>query len=88
MANPEHLQILKQGVAAWNAWRDQHRDITPDLTEVHLTHAHLFEANLTGTNFSKANLLAANLAGSTLTGATLTGAKPRHDLLYASASVS
>ena len=74
MANPEHLQILKQGVAAWNAWRDQHRDITPDLTEVHLTHAHLFEANLTGTNFSKANLLAANLAGSTLTGATLTGA--------------
>jgi hypothetical protein len=32
MANPEHLQILRQGVKAWNAWRRQHRDITPDLS--------------------------------------------------------
>jgi hypothetical protein len=31
MANPEHLEILKQGVMAWNQWRDQHRDIWPDL---------------------------------------------------------
>ena len=25
MANPWHLEILKQGVKAWKAWRDQHR---------------------------------------------------------------
>ena len=31
MANPEHLQLLQQGVAAWNAWRHDNRDITPDL---------------------------------------------------------
>ena len=24
MANPEHLEILKQGVKVWNAWREEH----------------------------------------------------------------
>ena len=28
MANPEHLQILQPDGAAWNVWREQHRDIT------------------------------------------------------------
>ena len=31
MANPEHLKILKQGVAAWNKWRLENRLIVPDL---------------------------------------------------------
>ena len=33
MAPTEHLQILQQGVEAWNAWRQQNRDIRPVLPE-------------------------------------------------------
>lgn len=32
MANPEHIEILKQGVEAWNQWRKDHPDVTPDLS--------------------------------------------------------
>ncbi|MGQ9702955.1 MAG: hypothetical protein ACUVRX_01220 [Actinomycetota bacterium] len=31
MANPEHLEILRQGVKAWNEWRRQNVYIIPDL---------------------------------------------------------
>ena len=44
MANPEHLQILQQGVVAWNQWRDRHRDITPYLPEANLSGADLARA--------------------------------------------
>lgn len=33
MANDEQVALLKQGVAAWNAWRDENPDIDPDLFE-------------------------------------------------------
>jgi hypothetical protein len=32
MADPEHLEILGRGVAAWNRWRRQHRGVRPDLS--------------------------------------------------------
>jgi uncharacterized protein YjbI with pentapeptide repeats len=32
MADPEHLQQLKQGAKAWNAWRRRHRGLRPDLS--------------------------------------------------------
>lgn len=31
MANPEHVKILKQGVIAWNSWRQKNPDVKPDL---------------------------------------------------------
>jgi hypothetical protein len=31
MANPEHLEILKQGVKVWNEWRKQYPEIEPYL---------------------------------------------------------
>jgi len=36
MANEEHLKILKQGVEAWNKWREENPDIEPDLFELDL----------------------------------------------------
>lgn len=39
MVDLEQLQILQQGVAAWNAWREQHEDIRPDLCRANLSRA-------------------------------------------------
>ena len=32
MANPEHLDILKQGREIWNKWRKENPDIKPNLS--------------------------------------------------------
>jgi uncharacterized protein YjbI with pentapeptide repeats len=84
MANPEHLQILRQGVEAWNAWRDQYRDIRPNLNGADLggdmlrganfSGADLTRANFSQTNLAQTNLIDANLAGANLTEAYLAGA--------------
>jgi len=39
MANDEHVAMLKKGVAAWNAWRDENPSILPDLSEADLSGA-------------------------------------------------
>jgi hypothetical protein len=36
MSNDEHIALLKQGVAAWNAWRDANPQVGLDLTEANL----------------------------------------------------
>ncbi|TMD57968.1 MAG: toll/interleukin-1 receptor domain-containing protein [Chloroflexi bacterium] len=41
MANKEHLDILTQGVEAWNRWRKEHPDIQPDLSKSDLIRANL-----------------------------------------------
>lgn len=46
MANDKHITLLKQGVSAWNAWRDENPDIRPDLSRLTLNGANLSEANL------------------------------------------
>ena len=79
MANPEHLQILQQGVEVWNAWREQNDDITPDLRKANLSWTNLDEINLDEINLDEINLDEVNLDGATLIwaklpGATLTGA--------------
>ena len=66
MANDKHVAILKKGVYAWNAWRDENANIRPDFTD-----ANLFRANLGGANLWEVDLAAANLGGANLEGANL-----------------
>ena len=70
MANQEHLDILKQGVEAWNEWRESN----PKITTRDLSGADLIEANLSGANLIGANLIEANLIeGEPHTGRTSAG---------------
>jgi uncharacterized protein YjbI with pentapeptide repeats len=63
MANPEHLQILQQGVEVWNAWLGQHTDIMPDLSGADLSAVDLSGATLINANLTRADLTRANLRG-------------------------
>jgi uncharacterized protein YjbI with pentapeptide repeats len=78
MANDKHVALLKQGVDAWNAWRDENPDIGPDLSRANLVDADLRRADLIRADLSRANLRGANLSGGTLLGgADLSGADLR-----------
>jgi uncharacterized protein YjbI with pentapeptide repeats len=78
MANPEQLAILKEGVTAWNAWRDRHRDVRPDLREADLSDMDLGGANLEWADLRRANLSWTRFAEARLWGATLREAKLVH----------
>jgi TIR domain/Pentapeptide repeats (8 copies) len=69
MANPEHLEILRNGLEEWNRWRSDFRRIKPDLSR-----ADLGGADLRGADLRRANLGDVNLRGAFLTGANLSGA--------------
>ncbi len=51
MANPKHLDVCKQGVEAWNRWREDNPETQPDLSDAELRGIELREAN-----FGDANL--------------------------------
>src|SRR5712691_7581284 len=72
MANDQHVAILKQGVAAWNAWREKNPDVRPDLSEAELTGADLVGAKLSGADLAEADLQGAILIGADFSGADLT----------------
>ena len=69
MANQEHVEILKQGVEAWNRWRVINPWTQPDLNG-----ADLSGTDLSGTNLIRANLREADLSRADLSGADLSGA--------------
>jgi uncharacterized protein YjbI with pentapeptide repeats len=66
MANDEHVEILGQGVEAWNTWRQGDPATVPDLSG-----ANLREKNLGGIDFRRANLCNADLHQTDLSKANL-----------------
>jgi uncharacterized protein YjbI with pentapeptide repeats len=74
MANPEHLEILRQGVEVWNPWRGKNTSVRIDLREADLSGANLSGANLVGANFFRADLSGANLRWAYLSRANLSRA--------------
>ncbi|HXR40482.1 MAG TPA: toll/interleukin-1 receptor domain-containing protein [Terracidiphilus sp.] len=74
MANPEHLGILKEGVAALNEWREHHPDARPDFWGANLGGEDLFGADLHGSILCGANLYRCRLRAANLVAADLSAA--------------
>jgi uncharacterized protein YjbI with pentapeptide repeats len=69
MADDEHVAMLKQGVSAWNAWRNENPGISPDLSGADLKNVRLCVANLGGRELTEVN--EADFIGAILRGANL-----------------
>ena len=87
MADPTHIDILYEGVEAWNEWRRKNPGQRPtlvgeDLSEMDLTGVNLGEADLTDAELFQADLTEANLKMAVLTRADLAGADLKGAALY------
>jgi len=71
MANKEHLEILKQGVEAWNNWRKKKPLTIPDLSDTHFIGENLSGVDLSQTYLYEAKFICANISGANLSGADL-----------------
>jgi uncharacterized protein YjbI with pentapeptide repeats len=75
MADESHVERLKQDVGAWNQWRLDHPEITPNLINAPLNGADLRGADLSGALLLKADLRGANLCSAVLRRANLCSAE-------------
>lgn len=71
MAIPQHLEVLKQGVKAWNKWRQENPGAEPDLAGANLSKTDLKAADLSETDLRWADLAWADLSGANLSRADL-----------------
>jgi uncharacterized protein YjbI with pentapeptide repeats len=82
VANEQHLSILEKGRNAWNKWRDENKNIRPDLTDIavglpfdlrgfNLYRVNFSESTLDRVILEKAMLREANLTGASLNGCNL-----------------
>ncbi len=77
MPDPYHIEVLGDGVAAWNAWRKMNGDVRPDLSL-----AHIKIRDLSGINLAGADMRGVMLAGADFSDADLKGADlSRADLM-------
>ena len=74
MANPEHLEVVRQGAGAIAEWRASHPDERLDLVGADLRRQHLDAADLTNADLSGADLRAASLRRVNLMASDLTEA--------------
>ena len=74
MANREHAKVLGRGLATWNAWREEHGDILPDLSGADLSKAVLKGAKLDNAMLARTNLLEAQMSKALLSHAELRNA--------------
>ncbi len=69
----DHSKIFNQGVEAWNKWREENPELTPDLAGEQFSYE-----NLSGINFSRMDLSYEDLSSATLIGADFTRAELDH----------
>lgn len=79
MANPAHLDILKQGLAVWNTWRYRDWQTTPDLSNANLSSQNfrdmrLMHVDFRGANLSHAIFVQADCSSADFSGADLSSA--------------
>lgn len=79
MADPKHVEMIRQGVGTFQAWQARHKtqeiDLSDaDLSELDLEGIELIKANLAGANLEGAVLKKAKLDQANLEGAILKGA--------------
>ena len=74
MANQKHLELLKQGILSWNAWREKNQAELPGLSEAELSGANLRGASLRRAKLGGAKLNLADLNGADLRGSQLISA--------------
>lgn len=75
MANDEHLEIISQGVEAWNKWREENVGLIPKLQGANLCGANLSGMNLINVSFYYADLSNSDLRDASLRHAALVDAK-------------
>lgn len=88
MANPDHVEVVKQGVETLNQWRAENRGLPLDLRkaelrlrilrQANLANADLQAADLRGCDLRQSNLRGADLRGANLKNANLAGADVSH----------
>jgi hypothetical protein len=87
MADDRHLAILRQGVEAWNAWRQKNPVVHPDLRGAFLLGANLHGADLRGANLRRANLGGAFFHETTFVDVDLSSCKGLEDCVHLGPSI-
>ena len=77
MANPEHLEILIQGVEIWNKWREEYPEIRPDLRGgslwvAHIDRGQMRDVSLGGAYFRRADVRDTYISGADFVAETMT----------------